>query len=71
MAWAVFGMFMGVWVATLLAWPDFTIDAASASSGDFDRRINRRHLRVWRQCTDRNLVPCHAAHLASGDCQTN
>lgn len=33
MAWAVFGMFMGVWVATLLAWPDFTIDAAWASFG--------------------------------------
>ncbi|WP_423724803.1 cytochrome-c oxidase, cbb3-type subunit I [Aurantimonas marianensis] len=33
MAWAVFGMFMGVWVASLLAWPDLTFDAAWASFG--------------------------------------
>ncbi|MGZ8346921.1 MAG: cytochrome-c oxidase, cbb3-type subunit I, partial [Allosphingosinicella sp.] len=29
----VFGMFMGVWVAALLAWPDLTFDAAWASFG--------------------------------------
>ncbi len=33
MAWAVFGMFIGVWVAALLAWPDLTFDAAWASFG--------------------------------------
>jgi len=33
MAWAVFGMFFGVWVAALLAWPDLTFDAAWASFG--------------------------------------
>lgn len=27
MAWAVFGMFMGVWVAAQLAWPDLAFDA--------------------------------------------
>ena len=30
MIWAVFGMFFGVWVAALLAWPDLTFDAAWA-----------------------------------------
>jgi cytochrome c oxidase cbb3-type subunit 1 len=33
MAWAVFGMFFGVWVAALLAWPELTFDAAWASFG--------------------------------------
>ena len=33
MAWAVVGMFLGVWVASLLAWPDLTFDAAWASFG--------------------------------------
>ncbi|MEI2298312.1 cytochrome-c oxidase, cbb3-type subunit I [Ensifer sp. MJa1] len=33
MAWAVIGMFVGVWVAALLAWPDLTFDAAWASFG--------------------------------------
>ena len=33
MAWAVFGMFFGVWVASLLAWPDLTFDAGWASFG--------------------------------------
>ncbi len=33
MAWAVFGMAFGVWVAALLAWPDLTFDAAWASFG--------------------------------------
>lgn len=33
MIWAVIGMFMGVWVAWLLAFPDATIDAAWASFG--------------------------------------
>jgi len=33
MAWAVFGMFMGVWVALLLAFPDMTFDTAWASFG--------------------------------------
>ena len=33
MAWAVVGMFLGVWVAALLAWPDLTFDAAWASFG--------------------------------------
>ena len=33
MAWAIFGMFFGVWVASLLAWPDLTFDAAWASFG--------------------------------------
>jgi cytochrome c oxidase cbb3-type subunit 1 len=33
MVWAVFGMFMGLWVATLLAWPDLTFEAAWASFG--------------------------------------
>jgi cytochrome c oxidase cbb3-type subunit 1 len=31
--WAVVGMFFGVWVAALLAWPDLTFDAAWASFG--------------------------------------
>jgi cytochrome c oxidase cbb3-type subunit 1 len=33
MAWAVFGMFFGVWVASLLAWPDLTFDQAWSSFG--------------------------------------
>ncbi|MEQ8865702.1 MAG: cytochrome-c oxidase, cbb3-type subunit I [Thalassobaculum sp.] len=33
MAWAVFGLFIGVWVAALLAWPELTFDAAWASFG--------------------------------------
>ena len=33
MIWAVIGMFVGVWVAALLAWPDLTFDAAWASFG--------------------------------------
>ena len=33
MAWAVFGMFIGDWVAWLLAYPDLTFDAAWASFG--------------------------------------
>src|SRR5690606_41202451 len=33
MGWAVVGMFFGVWVAALLAWPDLTFDAAWASFG--------------------------------------
>ena len=33
MVWAVFGFFIGVWVAWLLAYPDFTFDAAWASFG--------------------------------------
>ena len=33
MVWAVFGMFIGVWVAWLLVWPDLTFDAAWSSFG--------------------------------------
>jgi cytochrome c oxidase cbb3-type subunit 1 len=33
MGWAVIGMFFGVWVAALLAWPDLTFDAGWASFG--------------------------------------
>lgn len=33
MVWAVFGMFMGVWVAAQLAWPDLAFDAAWSSFG--------------------------------------
>lgn len=33
MAWAVLGLSVGVWVASLLAWPDLTFDAAWASFG--------------------------------------
>ena len=33
MAWAVFAMFIGVWVSALLAWPELTFDAAWASFG--------------------------------------
>ena len=33
MAWAVVGMFFGLWVACLLAWPDLTFDAPWASFG--------------------------------------
>src|SRR5262245_22784105 len=33
MIWAVAGMFVGVWVAALLAWPELTFDAAWASFG--------------------------------------
>lgn len=32
-AWAVVGMFFGVWVSALLAWPDLTFDAEWASFG--------------------------------------
>jgi len=31
--WGVIGMFMGLWVAALLAWPELTFDAAWASFG--------------------------------------
>lgn len=33
MVWAVIGMFFGLWVAYLLAWPDLTVDAPWASFG--------------------------------------
>ena len=33
MVWAVVGMFFGLWVAYLLAWPDLTFDAPWASFG--------------------------------------
>ncbi|SDY95478.1 cytochrome-c oxidase, cbb3-type subunit I [Citreimonas salinaria] len=33
MVWAIVGMFFGLWVAYLLAWPDLTFDAAWASFG--------------------------------------
>ena len=33
MIWAVIGMFVGVWVAALLAWPELTFDAGWASFG--------------------------------------
>lgn len=33
MVWAVIGMFVGVWVATLLAYPEWTFDAAWSSFG--------------------------------------
>ncbi|RYZ14789.1 MAG: cytochrome-c oxidase, cbb3-type subunit I [Alphaproteobacteria bacterium] len=33
MLWAVFGMFMGVWVAAQLAWPDLAFDAGWSSMG--------------------------------------
>ncbi len=33
LAWAVFGMFIGVWVASQLAWPDLAFDAAWSSFG--------------------------------------
>ncbi|WP_022729795.1 cytochrome-c oxidase, cbb3-type subunit I [Fodinicurvata sediminis] len=33
LVWGVIGMFMGVWVAALLAWPEMTFDAAWASFG--------------------------------------
>ena len=33
MAWAVFGMFMGVWVAAQLAWPNLAFDAAWSTFG--------------------------------------
>ena len=33
MAWAVFGMFIGVWAAAQLAWPDLAFDAAWSSFG--------------------------------------
>ncbi len=33
MLWAIVGMGFGVWVASLLAWPDLTFDAAWASFG--------------------------------------
>ncbi|MCT8997555.1 cytochrome-c oxidase, cbb3-type subunit I [Chelativorans intermedius] len=33
MVWAIFGMFVGVWVSALLAWPELTFDAAWASFG--------------------------------------
>ncbi len=33
MGWAVVGMFVGVWIALLLAYPDFTFDAGWASFG--------------------------------------
>ncbi len=33
MVWAVIGMFFGLWVASLLAWPDLTFDAPWASFG--------------------------------------
>src|SRR5689334_16484011 len=33
MAWAVFGMFMGVWTAAQLAWPDLAFDAGWSTFG--------------------------------------
>ena len=40
MAWAVFGMFMGVWVAAQLAWPDLAFDAAWSSFGPRTRQAS-------------------------------
>ncbi len=33
LAWAIFGMFMGVWVAAQLAWPNLAFDAAWSTFG--------------------------------------
>ena len=33
LAWAIFGMFMGVWTAAQLAWPDLAFDAGWSSFG--------------------------------------
>jgi len=33
LAWAVFGMFMGVWTAAQLAWPDLALDSGWSSFG--------------------------------------
>ncbi|MEZ0223287.1 MAG: cytochrome-c oxidase, cbb3-type subunit I [Alphaproteobacteria bacterium] len=33
MGWAIFGMFMGVWIAALLVYPEWTFDAAWATFG--------------------------------------
>ena len=33
MAWAVFGLFIGVWVASQLAYPELAFDAAWSSFG--------------------------------------
>ena len=54
MAWAVFGMFMGVWVAAQLAWPDLAFDAAWSTFGRMRPTHTTRHLRFRRQCIDRH-----------------
>ena len=65
MAWAVFGMFMGVWVAAQLAWPDLAFDAAWSSFGRLAPDAHdRRDLRLRRQRPDRDLVPRRPAHVA-------
>ena len=57
MVWAVFGLFIGDWVAWLLVNPDLTFDAGWASFGRL-RPVHTTsvHLRLRRQCADRDLV---------------
>ena len=64
MAWAVFGMFMGVWVAAQLAWPDLAFDAGWSSFGRLQAHAHYgRDLRLRRQRADRDLLPRRPAHL--------
>ena len=62
LVWAVIGMGMGVWVASQLAWPDLRFDAAWSSFAGCARCTPRRDLRLWRQRTDRHLLPRDAAY---------
>ena len=64
LAWAVFGMFMGVWTAAQLAWPDLAFDAGWSSFGRLQADpYHRGDFRLRRQCPDRHLVPRRAADL--------
>ena len=50
-------MFLGVWVAALLAWPDLTFDAAWSSFGRIRPvAYERSYIRIWRQCSDRYIL---------------
>ena len=65
MVWAVFGMFVGDWVAWLLVYPDLTFDAGWASFGRLRPvHTTARDLRLRRQRADRDVVLCPAANVA-------
>ena len=65
MIWAAVGMFVGDWVAWQLAYPRPHLrrrldELRPAASGAH----HRRHLRLRRQCADRDVLLRHAAHVA-------
>ena len=65
LAWAIFGMFIGVWAAAQLAWPSLNFDTSWASFGRIrPAHTSARDLRVWWKRIDHDLLPRCSANLA-------